>query len=184
MCIMSDTLLTDRQTHDARDRFGDIFQRLLDTRQLTPVSSDLPCQDSRELAINLNQLSSSRADCLQSLPRHDSYSRNIIGISEKWIGFICRWEPNTTSSIHGHPAFAYYQVLDGVITMDLFEPINDRQARQVACNEMRTGDFVISTTQEGRFDNLVHRVNSGNNSVYTLHLYSDNPARGDIFQAV
>jgi len=183
MCITIDEILTCKQTHDARDSFKDVFQQLLDARVLADNNSSKPCEHSKLVADNLNQLAQANQDKLNALPRHDAYSRNIIGTDDNWIGFICRWEKDITSSIHGHPSFAYYQVLDGHLEMEIFEPINEVKAKQVSLSEMRSGDSIFSSTNEGQFDNLIHRVRTKDSSVFTIHLYSDNPAKGRVFEA-
>ena len=67
--------------------------------------------------------------------------------------------------------------------MDLFEPINENEARQTSTTIMHSGDSIFSITPEGQFDNLIHRVRTGNSLVFTLHLYSDDPAKGRVFKA-
>lgn len=176
--------MADQQTHDARDTFAHVFHQLLAIKSLTSTQSGTTCKRSRQLATDLNQLAYSHKERLHALPRHNTYSRHIIGIDQNWIGFICRWEQNITSSIHGHPSFAYYQVLDGRIAMDLFEPVNEVDARQVSTSNMCAGDSIISITPDEQFDNLIHRVRTLSATVFTLHLYSDNPAKGRIFKAL
>lgn len=183
MCIAMKSILSDQQTHDAREMFDDFFERLLGAKALTSKETDTPCSVSKQLADELSQLASSSQDRLHALPKHNTYSRNIIGSQDDWIGLICRWEPNITSSIHGHPSFAYYHVLAGNIAMDFYEPINNTEARHTSTNEMCSGDSIFSNRKEGQFDNLVHRVRTTNTPVFTLHLYSDNPAKGQVFKA-
>lgn len=184
MCIALDTILADRQTHDARHKFTDVFHCLLDARSLATKEEKRSTKLSRLIAGHLTEIADSHKDCLETLPRHDSYSRHIIGMEDSWIGFICRWEQNITSTIHGHPSFAYYQVLAGHIKMEMFEPVNSTEARLVSTNNMSRGDSIFRKSREGQFDNLVHRVRTNNSSVFTLHLYSDNPAKGHVYRAV
>ena len=183
MCIALNTMLADQQTHDARGKFTPVFRQLLTAKALTPSQTGAPCLLSKKVAADINELAHAHQEHLDALPRHDTYSRHIIGTDDDWIGFICRWEKNTTSSIHGHPSFAYYQVLNGSIAMDLFEPINENEARQTSTTIMHSGDSIFSITPEGQFDNLIHRVRTGNSLVFTLHLYSDDPSKGRIFKA-
>ena len=184
MCLALDSILGNQQTHDVREHFDHVFQRLLDTRALSPEYSGEATHSRLKLANAINDLATHHEYALHSLPENDDYSRNIIGIEGTWIGFICRWQPHTMSSIHGHPSFAYYQVLSGSMLMDIYEPINDRQARQVSTRDMHPGESVLSTAPEGRYDNFVHRVKTKGEPVYTLHLYSDNPAKGKMFETV
>lgn len=184
MCIALDVILADQQTHDARETFAVVFQQLLDAKALTSNQTGTPCQASQQLATELAQLTQSYQERLHALPKHETYSRHIIGTDDNWIGLICRWEPNVTSSIHGHPPFAYYHVIDGEVAMDLYEPINEVEARQVSTSEMCSGDSIFSTREDGQFDNLIHRVRTASTTVFTLHLYSDNPAKGRVFKAV
>ncbi len=184
MCVALDSILADKQTHDARDAFSPVFEQLLTTKTLRSNGIEPHCPHSKQLASRLSQVTLSYAEHLSTLPKHDTYSRHIIGAQDNWIGFICRWEKNVTSTIHGHPSFAYYQVLDGRIVMDMFEPVNETEAQHVSTCEMLPGDCIFSITREGQFDNLIHRVRTENSTVFTLHLYSDNPAKGRIFKAV
>jgi hypothetical protein len=184
MCLALDTILTDQQTYDARDRFETLFKCLLDTRKLTPKTPGKPDSGCRHLASELNGLANYQKDALRSLPETSTYSRNIIGVDDTWIGFICRWQANILSSIHGHPSFAYYQVLDGHMLMEVYEPVNHRHARCVSTRDMHRGESVLSTKQAERYDNFIHRVKTYDIPVYTLHLYSDNPAKGKVFEAV
>ena len=184
MCIALDTILSDQQTHDARDKFANIFQQLMEAKVLTANVADSPCEQRKAIAAQLTELASSHEECLQTLPRHDTYSRHIIGTQDNWVGLICRWEQNITSTIHGHPAFAYYQVLGGRIAMELFKPVSASEATMVSTTEMCAGDNILSTQQEGQYDNLIHRIRTESPGVFTLHLYSDNPAKGQVFKAV
>ncbi len=184
MCIALDTMLADKQTHDAREAFAGVFSQLLMARALRTNPTNTPCQVSQNLTEQLHQLSQSYREQLNTLPKHKSYSRNIIGTHDNWIGLICRWEPNVTSSIHGHPPFAYYHVMDGEVAMDMYEAVNDSEARQVSTSELCTGDSIFSIQKKAQFDNLIHRVRTANSTVFTLHLYSDNPAKGRVFKAV
>lgn len=183
MCIALKSILADQQTYDARDAFADVFQQLLGAKALASNDTDAPCQLSQKLADDFSQLAQSYREPLHALPEHDTYSRNIIGTDDKWIGFICRWGANVTSTIHGHPPFAYYHVIDGEVAMDFYRPINDCEALKTSTTEMRAGDSIFSNNKSNQFDNLVHRVRTTSTTAFTLHLYSDNPAKGQLFKA-
>ncbi len=171
-----------QQTFDACRVFGDVFQLLLNVRELSTTPGELGSRQSKKMVEDLGLLTLAYEKELDALPRFGPYSRHIIGREKNWTGLICRWEKHVSSSIHGHPAFAYYQVLEGCIDMDFFEPINDFEARKVSSKKMCTGDAMFSTAGEDRYDNLIHRVRTLESPVFTLHLYSDNPAKGRVFK--
>ena len=131
MCVeqLSSNILNER-TFDARHNFEDVFSRVTQNsaavsqlkRRRTGYQLDSP------IASELQTLLESKKQTLNDLPRHQQYSRHVIGTDNDWIGFICRWEPQTVSSIHGHPSFAYYQVIEGELTMNLYDTTHSGQA--------------------------------------------------------
>ena len=187
MCLKplgSDILNT--HTFDARDQFKELFAALLSARKLpdseTPevMASELiaDCQTSQ-----LQALAQSQSQQLRKLARGKQYSRHVIGTSGKWMGFICRWEPHTCSPIHGHPSFAYYHVLQGKFSMDLYTTAQEGLAKHIDTKQLSEGHCIWKRSKPGCYDNFVHKVNTHDSGGFTLHLFSENPALGQHFSA-
>jgi len=188
MCLkqLSSDILNDR-TFDARDQFEGLFATLLSTRTLP--DSDSPNIIASELLVDskacqLQALAQSQSEKLSALARHSNYSRHVIGTDGTWMGFICRWEPNTCSAIHGHPCFAYYQVLSGNFAMDLYTTTDDGKVMHSHTEQMQKGDCIWKRGKSGCYDNLVHKVSASTTGGFTLHLFSENPSLGEHFSVV
>lgn len=180
MCVepLSPDIL-DERTFDARTQFADVFDVLLQTRSL-PNATGVACYAEQELRVTqeLQSLLNADQSRLQTLPRHAEYSRHVIGTRGNWMGFICRWEANACSSIHGHPSFAYYQVIRGEFKMDFYDITDNDHAQLANSTIMNASECVWQTGEAGRYDNLVHRVSCEKSGGLTLHLFSENPALG------
>lgn len=173
------------RTFDARDRFEALFSALLAVRTLANA------QDSRHINIAENRISSElqviaqqHHKQLHALPRSEHYSRHIIGTDGDWIGYVLCWEKNATSSVHGHPDFAYYQVIEGEFEMDIYAPVSPETVEHTNSTTLKRGNIVWQQSEPGRYDNLVHRVKTKNTPGFTLHLFSDDPALGQQFRVV
>jgi len=182
MCLTQlDVGILDDRTFDARDRFSDLFATLLSTRTL-PNLPTLDTVASEQLVDSnvsrLQVLAQTQYQQMLDLPRHEKYSRHVIGTDGTWIGFICRWEPHVCSSVHGHPSFAYYHVLKGDFSMDLFSTTYDEHAVHTKTTQMSEGDCIWQHGKPGCYDNFVHRVSTSNTGGLTLHLFSENPTIG------
>ncbi len=180
MCFSSlDDKVLDERTFDARDRFADVFDLLLAVRGES-VSGDACVHSERDtgLAAAIQFQMRDHDAVLSALPRHSQYSRHVIGTDENWIGFICRWEADAVSRVHGHPSFAFYQVIRGDFSMDLYKATSGSQAEWTSSRKMTAGDCIWRQGETGRYDNLIHRVSNGGQDGYTLHLFSENPSLG------
>lgn len=184
MCIspLPAGLLNER-TFDARGQFDDLFEALLSVRSLNEV------QDNKHISIEENRISSQllviaqqKIAELSSLPRCAQCSRHIIGTDGEWVGYVLRWERDANSSIHGHPDFAYYQVIDGEFEMDFYKPVSRRAAAYTGTRTLLRGGVVWQQSERGRYDNLVHQVKSSSNAGLTLHLFSEDPGRGTYYE--
>ena len=182
MCVEQGQLAPDilnERTFDARHNFEDIFSELIKIRKLyCNASVGAGYQWDSPIASDMQSLLQSKTQALQELPRHQQYSRHVIGTDSNWIGFICRWEPQTVSSIHGHPSFAYYQVIEGELIMDLYETSDNEQVKLTDTRQMVGGECIWSLGQIDQYDNLVHKVSTKEKPAFTLHLFSENPASG------
>lgn len=176
--------ILDERTFDARKAFTDVFELLLQWKEV-PRQGDHDVHDECKtgLALALQRQIARHKRKLTALPRHARYTRHVIGIDDSWMGYICRWEANAASEVHGHPSFAYYQVIGGEFAMDLYQATPDKHAQWTRTRQMRAGDCIWQQGKIGRCDNLVHKVSNGGQDGYTLHLFSDNPAVGQQFQS-
>ncbi len=185
MCLKPlDCGILNNRTFDARGQFEDLFEALLTIRTLPRPA--LPEVSASELINNgkadqLQTLALSHSQQLHKLPRHTKYSRHVIGTENTWMGFICRWEPGTCSPIHGHPSFAYYQVLQGEFSMDLYETSEQGLAKRTATTSLSDGHCIWQHGKPGCYDNFVHKVSTPDTGGFTLHLFSEDPSLGKHF---
>ena len=211
MCLRTSRQdLFNEQTFDASEQFADVFSQLLEARSFCGVfDGAYGCslcsieEKENDLSARLQQLLRKDNQRLLNLPRHETYSRHVIGVEDDWVAYICRWEKSTTSCIHGHPWFAYYQVIDGALNMELYEPCDehvdskqaaaDAEAEPLDCMPtvkhvqskcMQPGDVVWREGKPDSYDNLIHRVSTDEQPGFTLHLFSENPALGEHFRVV
>lgn len=183
MCVeaLPPDILNDR-TFDARDQFNDVFALLSQVKELpNNHSGEAPSAEAKALAQGLQSLLLSDTKKLSDLPVCEKYSRHVIGTQGSWLGLICRWQANMQSSIHGHPSFAYYQVVQGHLAMDLYEPEGETKAKWVESKTMHQGDSLWRHGKPGQYDNLVHKVSNEQADGFTIHLFSENPALGKAY---
>ena len=109
-----------------------------------------------------------------------TYTRQPIGRDASgWESMISRWEKGAVSSIHGHPDFIFYYVLDGAFEMPLYER-SGSGAKQVETVTLKAGESIASVGAPGDFDNMIHQVKALETS-FVLHIFSDDPLKGLIF---
>jgi len=179
--------ILNKRTFDARGQFDELFAALLSTRTLP--DSDTPKVSTSELIDDsqigqLQAMALSQSQQLIGLSRHKKYSRHVIGTDGTWMGFICRWEPRACSSIHGHPSFAYYQVLQGEFSMDLYTTSADGLARHTDTKQLSDGKCIWKHGKSGCYDNFVHKISTHDTGGFTLHLFSENPSLGQHYAEV
>ena len=201
MCLRTSRQdLFNEQTFDASEEFDDVFNQLLEARSFCGAFTGVAGGNSGciekeiNLSARLQGLLQEDKQRLLNLPRHESYSRHVIGVQDDWVAYICRWEKSTISCIHGHPWFAYYQVIDGVLNMDLYEPCDEQAesnpaeclqaVKHVQSKCMQPGDVVWREGKPDCYDNLIHRVSTDKQPGFTLHLFSENPALGEHFRVL
>lgn len=177
-----DSALLDERTFDARADFHDVFDLLMCARALADREnlSDSAILENR-IANELQILIQSNAQRLYKLPRDKRYSRHIIGTQNDWIGYVCRWEKQVASEIHGHPNFVYYQVLEGEFAMDLYKLDDTQTVKYDQSLNMNRGDTIWQSGPAKTYDNLIHRVSTGDSPGFTLHLFSEDPCMGKHF---
>ena len=113
---------------------------------------------------------------------NNQYSRNYIGRDPSgWESMICRWKTGAQSSVHGHPDFVFYYVLEGRIEMPFYELDADGNACHTRTQILEPGDWVYGAGESGRFDNMIHQVRALEPSL-SLHVFSDDALKGEVFQ--
>jgi hypothetical protein len=107
----------------------------------------------------------------------NNYTRNII-IDNKtfWLGLL-NWDKGASTRIHGHPDQAFIYVVKGVLSCQNFEknPLTKTKKSILSSGESRHNVGV-----KNKMDNYIHQIYAKEKSL-TLHFYSDNPSKGEIF---
>jgi hypothetical protein len=106
-----------------------------------------------------------------------NYTRNIIIDNQQyWLG-ILNWDKGAATRIHGHPDHAFVAVIKGHLCCKNFAKDT---LLELGSSEIVSGDYRYNKGIKGRMDNYIHQINAKESSV-SLHFYSDNPAKGEVF---
>ena len=112
----------------------------------------------------------------------NQYSRSYIGRDYSgWESIICRWEEGANSSIHGHPDFVFYYVLEGKIEMPFYKKSKEGELILDRIQILEKGEFVFSVGPEGKFENMIHAIKALEPSL-SLHVFSDNALKGEVYE--
>lgn len=169
-----------QQTFDASDRFAEVFNALMRGKELCDCCTSQTETLLKSISTDIESAYTKCEGQLDDLERHPEYSRHVIGTDGDWTALICRWEAGASSSVHGHPAFTFYYVLQGKFIMDLYKSKDGKSATLNDSRQLNRGDTLWDYGQEGRYDNLIHRVAAREHG-YTLQLFSEDPALGQVF---
>lgn len=172
-----------KATFDLRDEYADVFNAALRCREACSDCSTLSSDAITSIAADLQAVLADRSEQLHELSRHSCYSRHIIGEDKGWTGLICRWEAGASSSVHGHPAFTYYQVIEGSFSMELYDRTHDDKVVLRESKELVEGESYWEYGEEGRYDNMIHRV-IARQPGFTLQVFSEDPGLGQVFSPV
>ncbi len=168
------------QTFNLNNEFADVFTTALRCRQACGQCKTLLPDEMASITAEIASRLGDRSEQLNSLSRHCCYSRNIIGEDQGWTGLICRWEAGASSSVHGHPAFTFYHVIEGSFTMELYDRTESDKVAMREARKMTSGDSYWEYGEEGRYDNMIHRV-IAEQPGFTLQLFSEDPGLGQVF---
>lgn len=106
-----------------------------------------------------------------------NYARNIIiDNSSYWLGLLY-WDQDAITRIHGHPEQAFVYVIEGFLSCKNFDK---NPLTKTGSKELSSGEYCYSKGIKGKMDNYVHQIKAKQKSV-SLHYYSDNPAKGEVF---
>ena len=169
-----------QQSYDACGQFAEVFDALLRGKELCDCCTSQSDTLLKSISTDIESAFSNCQGKLADLARHPQYSRHKIGTDGNWTGLICRWEAGARSTVHGHPAFTLYYVLQGKFTMDLFDTKDGKSAIYNTSKQLSCGDSFWEYGNEGRYDNLIHRVGALEHG-YTLQLFSEDPSLGQVF---
>lgn len=118
----------------------------------------------------------------------EKYVRNYIGRCPytAWEAIVMTWKKGNATTIHGHPKFAGYHFSDGTFMVETFEKISDGagspgKVRKVdsVIIDRPTAFFAVGDTFS--FDNHIHRLTCLSDTGHSLHVYSDDALKGEVF---
>ena len=111
-----------------------------------------------------------------SFDKH-SYTRNIIvNNGDHWLGLL-NWDKGATTPIHGHPERTFMYLIKGQIK---FKNFTKNPLLELDGSELNSGEYRYNTGVKDRMDNCIHQI-SANQKSLSLHFYSDNPSKGEVF---
>jgi hypothetical protein len=121
---------------------------------------------------------------LDDFPRIEgTYSRTVIHRNDNGFeAMAARWSKGAITSIHGHPPFIFYFVIDGSLNIDSYR--RDETGlflNSSAC--MGKNEHFFSIGEPGRFDNNIHQVQA-NEETLSLHISSDDSRKGEVFTRI
>jgi hypothetical protein len=121
---------------------------------------------------------------LDDFPRIEgTYSRTIVHRDDNGFeAMAARWSKGAITSIHGHPPFIFYFVIDGSLNIDSYR--RDESGlflNSSAC--MGKNEHFFSIGEPGRFDNNIHQVQA-NEETLSLHISSDDSRKGEVFTRI
>jgi len=108
------------------------------------------------------------------------YSRNILYRNDNGFeAMVARWSKGAVSSIHGHPFFTFYCVVQGSLEIDNYKRFGD-QVEMVTTETLSQTEHFIFTGKAGTFDNNIHQVRAIEETL-SIHISSDDSTKGEVF---
>lgn len=121
---------------------------------------------------------------LTDFPRiEQTYSRTIVQRDDNGFeAMAARWSKGAVSSIHGHPSFIFYYVIDGELKIDNYR--RDETGLVLASSEyLKKNEHFFAIGKPGSFDNNIHQVQA-NEETLSLHISSDDSTRGEVYSRI
>ncbi len=107
--------------------------------------------------------------------------RSILSKSANGFeAMAARWSKGAISSIHGHPHFTFYFVVDGRLRIDNFKR-SDNFVKKATSETLSSGEYFFFTGRIGTFDNNIHQVQAIEETL-SIHISSDDSTKGEIFR--
>lgn len=115
-----------------------------------------------------------------------AYRRTYLGRcpATGWEAIVMSWKKENRTSIHAHPQFAGYHIADGTFRLEIFEPAGNGAARLAESLVVEGPCAFFAVGAPGRFDNHIHRITCLSDTGHSLHVYSDDALRGEVYREV
>lgn len=113
----------------------------------------------------------------------ESYVRNYIGRDQEtqWEALVMNWQKGNRTTIHSHPQFAGYTFAEGEFRVEIFKPAGPGiRLQKILHITEPCGLYAIG--KAGRFDNHIHRITCLSEKAHSLHVYSDDALKGQVYQ--
>lgn len=118
---------------------------------------------------------------LDGFPRLEgTYLRTIVHRNDNgYEAMAARWSKGAISSIHGHPSFIFYFVIEGRLKIDNYQR-NAAGLTRDSTIYLGKNEHFFSLGKPDRFDNNIHQVQADEETL-SLHISSDDATKGEIF---
>jgi len=118
---------------------------------------------------------------LDDFPRIEgTYSRTIVHRNDNGFeAMAARWSKGAISSIHGHPPFIFYYVIDGRLKIDNYRR-NGAGLTLDSSVFLGKNEHFFSLGKPGKYDNNIHQVQA-NEETLSLHISSDDSTKGEVY---
>lgn len=115
-----------------------------------------------------------------------AYRRTYLGRCPEtgWEAIVMSWKEGNRTGIHAHPQFAGYHFADGRFLLELFEPAAEGAVRRVRSVEVEAPCAFFAVGAPGRYDNHIHRITCLSGTGHSLHVYSDDALKGEVYKTV
>lgn len=113
-----------------------------------------------------------------------AYRRTYLGRcpATGWEAIVMSWKNGNRTSIHAHPQFAGYHIADGTFRLEIFEPAAGGAARLTESAVVEGPCAFFAVGAPGRFDNHIHRITCLSDTGHSLHVYSDDALRSEVYR--
>jgi len=117
---------------------------------------------------------------LEDFPRQEgTYTRTIIHRARNGFeAMVARWSKGALSSIHGHPLFSFYHVIDGKLKIDNYRR-NERGVTLDSSTFLGQSEYFFFIGDPGKFDNNIHQVQAIEETL-SVHISSDTSTKSEI----
>lgn len=121
---------------------------------------------------------------LTDFPRIErTYSRTIVQRDDNGFeAMAARWSKGATSSVHGHPSFIFYFVIDGELKIDNYRR-GEAGLVRTSSEYLKRNEHFFAIGRPGSFDNNIHQVHAHEETL-SLHISSDDSTRGEVFSGI
>lgn len=112
-----------------------------------------------------------------------TYSRTILHRHDNgYEAMAARWSKGAVSSVHGHPPFVFYCVIEGKLKIDNYRQTPEGLQRSDTL-WLTNGQWFHAVGEPGRFDNSIHQVFAYEETL-SFHISSDDAAKGRVFSSL